>query len=755
MKLAAADGLTLVFDPADGEHGRVEWGEPDWLGPVSLALGGGDIATPLHFEEFEGSDALGAYQGQVASAGPPIAVSVRAYEERALLVFRLEALTEIGELATGRFEIPSVAWPRLEPARRRPDGVPADTTAFGYGYAEFALPTFSDASCGGFFVLDEPARPAVVEPLWLNAADGRSLMLAPHDAFHDQVIAVPRRETGDAESADASVRCGWHGDLAHVPAGFASELGIWAGTDPRALLDAWGSFQRTRHRTRRPSRYTDDAVGKLSYWTDNGAAYWYRTEPGRDMTQTLGDALEGLRRERVPVHAVELDSWWYPHENTRPVDAGPEVPEAVPPTGALRWEAREDVLPEGVDGLQRALGRPPLILHGRHFSSRSSYFGDDAEAAWLDADRAHPCEPRLLDRLMAQAAGWGAIQYEQDWLVESFLGVRGLREAPGRARAWQEALDRAAAQNGLSLLWCMATPADFMQTLTLERVAAIRTSGDYSYRIPPALNWSWFLLGNAFARALGLPAFKDVFLSNAAGEGWDGDPHAELEALLAALSAGPVGIGDRAGRTDRQLVLRTCREDGVLVKPDVALAALGRCLRAHPFTRPVPLLADSWSDHPAGRWRYLLALHAWRGQEALDYELPAHEWPREGPCIAYDWRRGEAERIAADDPLTGRLEAGEWQLRVLCPVLPGEIAVFGDVSKYACAGDRRVRVDVRRDGDTPGVEVEVRGAPGEHVELCGWSGTALARVERDSSGLWRTAVDLPDPGWTILRLEPS
>ena len=34
---------------------------------------------------------------------------------------------------------------------------------------------------------------------------------------------------------------------------------------------------------------------------------------------------------------------------------------------------------------------------------------------------------------MEQAAAWGAVTYEQDWLVESFLGVRGLREAPGRA----------------------------------------------------------------------------------------------------------------------------------------------------------------------------------------------------------------------------------------------------------------------------------------------------------------------------------
>ena len=108
------------------------------------------------------------------------------------------------------------------------------------------------------------------------------------------------------------------------------------------------------------------------------------------------------------------------------------------------------------------------------------------------------------DALFAQAEAWGAIQVEQDWLVECFLGVRGLREQPGRARAWQEGLDRAAAEHGLSLHWCMATPADFLQTLTLPRVEAIRTSGDYHYVLGSESLWCWFLYGNAFARALGL-----------------------------------------------------------------------------------------------------------------------------------------------------------------------------------------------------------------------------------------------------------
>ena len=742
MKLAAARGLALVFE--DGATmGRLEWGEPDWFGPVSQQ--GRD--APLAFEEFTGADDLGRYQG-LRSPGP-IQVSVRAYASEPLLVFRLEALEALEGLATGSFETPSIVWPWLRPDLRMERGVAEGSTAFGYSYTEFALPSFSDASLSRFFILDQPARPAVVEPLLLIAPDGRSLMLAPLDSFHEQVIAVPRGREGRSEDG---VRCGWHGDLERVPAGFASELGVFAGDDPRELLERWGSLLRERNATRRPSRYVDDAVGRLSYWTDNGAAYWYRTEAGRDMTRTLGETLEDLRRANVPVHAVELDSWWYPHHKTRPVAPGPEAPNEVPPTGALRWEARDDVLPEGVSGLRRAIGSPPLILHGRHFSSASPYFEDDACDAWFDGDRAHPSDARLFDRLMAQAASWGAIQYEQDWLVESFLGVRGLRAEPRRARDWQEGLDRAAAEHGLSLLWCMATPADFMQTTSLERVAAIRTSGDYSYRIPPALNWAWFLLGNAFARALGLPAFKDVFLSSADDDGWNGDPHAELEALLAALSAGPVGIGDRLGRTDRDIVMRTCRDDGVLVKPDVPLAALGRCMRQHPFLNAEPLLAETYSDHPAGRWRYALALHASRTDDTLGFEITPRELGCTDAVVVYDWRSGSFARHAPDEPLRGSLAPGKWALRVLCPLLPGEIAVFGDVFRYASVGDRRLEVRLGRQG---GVDLEVRGAPGESVDLRGWSASPLAGTARAADGRWRADVEIGDRGWTLLRLRPS
>jgi hypothetical protein len=702
----AAAGLAVAW--RDGVA-RIEWHHPDWLGPLALRVDGTAQRDPS-FSEEAGEDDLGCHRRfEIAwpGLGRPIATSLRAYADLPLLVFRIEAVAAMDGLATGSFERPCVAWPWLRPDRREAGGVPEGTTAVGHLYTEFAIPSFSDASLARFPMLDYPPRPAIVEPLWIVAPDGRCLLLAPLDSFHDQVIAVPR---GDA-NAEQGLACGWHGDLEAVPAGFASELAVLAGTSPRALLERWGGWLRRRSGLAARSRYADPVLSDLSYWTDNGAAYWYRTEPGLDLPTTLERTIARLRADDVPIRTIELDSWFYPHEKTRPLN--PERELDVPPTGCIAWEPRGDVLPDGIGALRRRLGDPPLVLHGRHFSSRSPYF--ERHEAWVDGERAHPVDEQLLASLMAQASAWGAVQYEQDWLIESFLGVRALRAEPGRARAWQAGLDRAARELGLSLLWCMASPADFMQSATLSGVTAIRTSGDYRYLIGSAALWLWYLHTNALARALDLPAFKDVFLSSREGRGLDGDPHAEVEALLAVLGAGPVGLGDRLGRTDRELVLRTCRADGRLVKPDVPVAALDRCFASHSMLMPAPLVGETHSQHAAGTWTYVVALNVHMGGEHLSVDLSLEElgaYAPGGPLAVYDWRKRRLEPLASGAPLHFELAPLDWDFRVLCPVLEGGVVVLGDPQRYATAGDSRIGEVRTRAGR---IDVEVLGAPGEAV----------------------------------------
>jgi hypothetical protein len=324
----------------------------------------------------------------------------------------------------------------------------------------------------------------------------------------------------------------------------------------------------------------------------------------------------------------------------------------------------------------------------------------------------------------------------------------------------------------------MATPADFFQTLTLNRVVSIRTSGDYRYLSGNAGHWVRFLYTNALARALGLHPFKDVFMTARDGDGLDGDPHAEAEAMLAALSAGPVGIGDRIGRTDAAIVRRTCRADGLLVKPDLPIAAIERCFLADAWFEPSLLVGETSSQHPAGRFVYVAAMNAWRGAAPLRGEVAFTELGDarpEAPFVVYDWRSGRFERGDPDGALAFDLPPSGWDLRVLCPWLPAGIAVFGDTSLYATAGDRRLQGLRATDA---GFSLDVLGARGEEVQIEGCSERPLARVsawtpaegeralplidEADARssysqdaerGRFRIRVEIPASGWLRLSAE--
>ena len=614
-----------------------------------------------------------------ATPDVPDGVVAERAEHGGVPVLRLRAERALAGLASGDFARPAVAW-RFVPAERALPGA----TAFGFQSCEFALPTFSDAAMANWFLL--PHRPSVVMPLWLTVPGEGTVLLGPLDAFHEQVVSV----------ADG-LAWGWHGDLDTVDAGFTTTLAVVTGDGPRECLEHWASLLPRHQR----SRYADVSLRTPTYWTDNGASYWYKTEPGHDVPGTLEATVADLREREIPVGAVQLDSWFYPHEVLRPFDTDDWV---VPPTGMMRWEPRDDILPDGMAALRERLGDPPLMTHCRHLSSSSPYV--EEFDCWVDADRAHPKDAALYERLLDQCVTWGVEVFEHDWLVECFHGVRGLREAPGRARAWQDGINRAAAERGRTLQWCMATPADFCTAAGLERVTSIRTSGDHGYIATPEMLWAWFLYTNALARALGLTPFKDVFMA--------GGEHAEIEALLSVLSTGPVGIGDRLGRADADLVSRTCRADGMLVKPDLPIAAVDRAFLQHGVARAEPLVAETHSTHTAGVWTYVLTINAFRQGDPVTSRVALDDVGVADPVVAFDWRTGAAEVLEPGGGWDVALPAAGWDYRVLAPLRDG-IAVIGDGRLFAPAGDMRI-------GDVDGRRVTVLGAPGEHVALTVWEG---------------------------------
>jgi hypothetical protein len=719
--------------------------QEDWFGPgrASLPVRLGQPMTAV--------DSLGP-STSVIVVDDQVRCSLRAYVDVPLIAFRCEAMRDLTGLASGAFDQPTLAWPSFRPLERSSALSPANLRALVFQHCEFALPSNAGPSLDGWFLL--PHRPPTGWPLLLTRSDGRTLLVAPLNAFHEQIIGLN----------GGTVRCGWHGDLESVPAGFTTVLAFLAADGPRAALDMWGRTLLDGARTVRPGRWPDAVGSRPSYWTDNGSAYWYKTEPGLDVAASIVAAVDDLRANDVPIGAVQLDSWFYPHAELRPFNT--EEWE-VPPTAMVAWEERPDVLPEGITALRERLGDPPLVAHIRHLSHESPMTSD--APFWQDGPYAAPSTPEAYERWLDQCRTWGVETLEHDWLVEVFFGVRGMRARPGRAAAWQEGIDAAARERGITLQWCMGTPADFAQTTTLTQVTSVRTSGDHGYIATAGQLWAWFCTTNALAGSLGLMPFKDVFRADPAVAGKNGEP----EALLSALSTGPVGLGDRVGRMDPAIALRTCRADGLLVKSHTPIAAIDESLLSGPAFNPVPLVAACTSEHRAGRWTYVVAMHANPGDEPVvgEIRLPSLTSSRSGVqmplirteeepdsvdhVVAWNWRTRTAEPLARTATIPVSLGREEWAFYVLAPILPCGLAVIGDITKFATAGDARVEVF----RTSTGVRLVVKGG-GENVTITGWAEAAPTSADgivehSTTTGVWSVSVAVPSRGWIPIRVDAS
>ncbi|MEY2431227.1 MAG: hypothetical protein QOC92_952, partial [Acidimicrobiaceae bacterium] len=128
------------------------------------------------------------------------------------------------------------------------------------------------------------------------------------------------------------------------------------------------------------------------------------------------------------------------------------------------------------------------------------------------------------------------------------------------------------------------------------------------------------------------------------------------------------------------------------------------------------------------------------------------------------WRAGTARRLEPGDRWPITLDPLDWDLRVLAPILPSELAVVGDPTRYATAGDTRLAA-IEATGD--GVRITVLGA-NELVTVAGWAASSprAARSWTPSSGwcdlditfaaeVWRLQVPVTATGWVVVEVNAA
>lgn len=356
------------------------------------------------------------------------------------------------------------------------------------------------------------------------------------------------------------------GNVSSIPANFSvtTVLSV-SGSGVNHAVRNWGKNLRTHYgkQSLDVSRAMDVTLQYLGYTTDNGAYYYYNTEPGQDYGETLVGVKQYADKVGLPYKYVLLDSWWYyKGENN----------------GVTNWTAMPDIFPEGIESLYQQTGWL-VQAHNRYWSYENVYASQNGGDFKFIEDAQYPQGAVPVDKtfwtslLKPGAQHWALRVYEQDWLYNEFyVYVSQMLTSVSLGRDWLLQMGQGAASQGLVVQYCMPYIRHLIQSVEVPAVTQARASDDYV--VAPydgVANWK-IAAQSLLIFSLGLAPSKDGYWStsyqpgNPYGEERY-EPYARLQAAVTALSTGPVAIGDGIGHSDVPLVMRSCMQNGRLLQP--------------------------------------------------------------------------------------------------------------------------------------------------------------------------------------------
>jgi hypothetical protein len=637
--IEGAHGIVATIDQKSGRY-EVRSHELNWTFAGRLGGSASDVSLK------HGRDRLGAYRELRFSwrQKVPLNGSIRTYVNRAVVLFGIASKEPISDAAPLRF-------PRFTE-------FPKNLHHFSYKDDVFAPRSFT---------LEETGTP------WLLFDDRtHAAVLSPAANY---MIASMR---GDGNNEIAS---GLNEEVGGLPAGFAHKTLLAFGVGVNATWDNWGNALTGLQGKTRPSNDADIGLRYLGYWTDAGAAYWYNYEHELGYAGTLETLVQRYREEGIPLRYLQLDSWWYSKTLTGPGGEPLEPKNSELPAGEwnrygglLEYKAHPAVFPEGLAAFQKKIGLP-LITHNRWIDRASPYHEH------YDISGVAAVDPKFWKEIMDYTSSANVVTYEQDWLNVIYKYSPALVTTLTAGDDFTGGMARAAQEKGMSLQYCMALPRHFLQGSRYANLTTIRASGDRLTRS----KWDAFLYASRLASALGIWPWADVFMSTETDN-----------VLIATLSAGMVGNGDRIGGENKESLLRAVRSDGVIVKPDSPLLPIdvmytsdapGMIADDGARSRP-PMIASAHTDHGALRTAYVFAYS--RGTEGANAAFtPAQvDVPRD--VYLYDARTRTARRLAGSETFTFALAPNGTAYFILAPVSRAGVALFGDDGKFVPDGRKRI-----------------------------------------------------------------
>ncbi|MBD3229597.1 MAG: hypothetical protein GF329_15560 [Candidatus Lokiarchaeota archaeon] len=475
--------------------------------------------------------------------------------------------------------------------------------------------------------------------------------------------------------------CGLEGEIETIPKNYSQKYILYFGNGINSTFKEWGDVLLKYYNTSRKDPYNDLIVSALGYWTDNGAYYYYKTMRGKNYQETLETLYDYFKKEHIPIRYLQLDSWFYKKS------WGPPIPFSlvILVNGILDWSPNPNHFPD-YQRFRENTRNLPLACHSRYFHPENVYT-DDHEF-YVSKNRfnkwALPASVGAFDEMMSTARENGIILYEQDWMKNQFEHFKILRNNVHLGRKWLADMNEAAEKNDMWIQYCMTTPGMLMHSLEFDRVSFMRTGNDYNARFPLVLYYPDNCETSILTYSLGIWPFIDCFISNKTQGPFYKSPFPELLTVQAILSGGPVGPSDRINHLNRSLLMKTCRDDGVLLKPDKPATPIDLMFIKHKKY----YITKTYNEKDGLRWYYSLVVNIWP-KRAKDHAISLEDLDIGGPRIVYDFLEGSVSKIDLGDEIFFDLKKNEFKFFIFAPLYENKIAVIGNSEKFCCCSNKQ------------------------------------------------------------------
>lgn len=502
---------------------------------------------------------------------------------------------------------------------------------------------------------------------WLFFNDSlQSYIISPASDF---IIA---KMMGDNKS---NISSSLNEEVKNLPDNFTHSTLLVISNGIQHTWAVWGNALRKIYNRARPANDADIVLKYFGYWTDNGADYYYNYDTAKGYAPTLLSLKDQYKKENIPLGYLQLDSWWYEKSiydyNGKPVadHKNPKLPYGKWNRygGLLSYTADSFLFPKGLSDFHQQL-KLPLVTHNRWVDPSSPYHTNYNISGFAAVDAAY------WAHIIQPISKAGVVCYEQDWLNYIYTKSPDMASNVSIGNAFTDDMAKACSDANITMQYCMAMPRHFLQGVKYNNLTTIRTSED---RFNPE-NWKPFLYTSQLAYEIGAWPWCDVFKSSETGN-----------MILSVLSAGPVGTGDAIGKENSNNILKACRPDGVLVKPDAPALPLDNDYLNEVNGKKQPMLAYTFTKHSAVTTGYVYALSYLKNEDRNINFKPADVGIK-GNVVIFDPLTNKIQLLHANDIFKDQLNDSLYTYYILAPVTSSGIAFLGDANKIAATGKKRI-----------------------------------------------------------------